>query len=174
MRRDDLQLASGPGLALALLGLVLPLACAGAPVAQPASAEAPVATPVASASAAPAPVTSASAAPSSSASCAEREVRDTHGNCIAPVCPAGQALASDGNCKPPAPCLDGEEMMGACLCPRGKSVDETGHCVFARCPEGTTGGIVFRAESTGECMECRPGTVPCGDHCCPGAPKRVH
>jgi hypothetical protein len=119
-------------------------------------------------------VTSASAAPSSSASCAEREVRDTHGNCIAPVCPAGQALASDGNCKPPAPCLDGEEMMGACLCPRGKSVDETGHCVFARCPEGTTGGIVFRAESTGECMECRPGTVPCGDHCCPGAPKRVH
>jgi hypothetical protein len=91
------------------------------------------------------------------------------------VCPPGQALASDGNCKPPAPCLDGEEMMGACICPRGKTVDETGHCVFAKCPEGTTGGTVFRNETTGDCLECRPGTVPCGDHCCPGgAPRRSH
>ena len=174
MRRGDLQLAPRPSLAFALLGLTVPLACAGAPAAPPVNAETPPVAPVASASATPAPVTSASAAPSSSAGCGDREIRDTHGNCIAPVCPVGQALASDGNCKPPAPCLDGEEMMGACICPRGKSVDETGHCVFARCPEGTTGGVVFRAESTGECMECRPGTVPCGDHCCPGAPKRIH
>jgi hypothetical protein len=83
------------------------------------------------------------------------------------VCPPGQALASDGNCKAPPPCIDGEEMMGACICPHGKSVDETGHCVFAKCPDGATGGVVFRNQTTGDCLECKPHTIPCGDHCCP-------
>jgi hypothetical protein len=143
----------------ALSASALVLACAGAPVAPPMSSEAPPPTPAPSASAAAAPVASASAAPSASSAS------------FAAVCPAGQVLGSDGNCKAPAPCLDGEEMMGACICPRGKSVDETGHCVYAKCPEGTTGGTVFRNDS-GDCMECRPGTVPCGDHCCPGGARR--
>ena len=168
-----MRIARASWLALALSGPVLPLACAGVPVAPPASGEASPAMPVTSASADPATVPSAtSAAPSSSASCGDKEVRDPHGNCIAAVCPPGRVLGSDGNCKAPAPCIDGEEMMGACICPRGKTVDETGHCVFARCPEGTTGGTVFRNETTGECMECRPGTSPCGDHCCPGGARR--
>jgi hypothetical protein len=139
---------------------VIVLACAGAPAAPPMNGEvqpAPPAPPAPSATVAPAPVASAAAVPSA--------VPSSPG--FAAVCPAGQALASDGNCKAPAPCLDGEEMMGACICPRGKSVDETGHCVYAKCPEGTSGGTVFRNDS-GDCMECRPGTVPCSDHCCPG------
>lgn len=163
-------------LALSLSVSVLPLACAGASVAPAASGDAPPVTPVTpvtSATAAPAPVTSASVAPPSLASCPDNGVRDTRGNCIAAVCPPDQKLASDGNCKAPAPCLDGEEMMGACICPHGKSVDDTGHCVFARCPEGT-GGTVFRNDATGECMECRRGTVPCGDHCCPGVARPAH
>jgi len=162
LRRASLCIGVSAGGALAL-----PLACAGAPVAPAVSAEPPP-----SASAAPAPVTSASSPAPSSASCGDKEIRDQHGNCVATVCPSGQLLGSDGNCKAPAPCLDGEEMMGACICPHGKSVDETGHCVFARCPEGSTGGTVFRNPTTGDCMECRPGTVACGDHCCPGGPKR--
>ncbi|HEY8087690.1 MAG TPA: hypothetical protein VIF09_07595, partial [Polyangiaceae bacterium] len=145
---------------------------AGAPAAPPVSAEEPPATPVASAPAPPAPAPSASVAPSSSARCGDKEFLDAHGNCS--VCPPGQVLGSDGNCKAPAPCIDGEDMMGACICPHGKSVDDTGHCVAARCPEGTTGGTVFRNETTGDCMECHPGTVPCGDHCCPGGAKRSH
>jgi hypothetical protein len=154
-------------LVLAVPGLLVPMACGGAPVAPPVSSEPPPPPLVTSASAEPAPSASASA------SCGDKELRDVHGNCIAAACPPGQVLGSDGNCKAPAPCLDGEEMMGACICPRGKSVDETGHCVFARCPEGT-GGTVFRNETTGECMECRRGTVPCGDHCCPGAARAPH
>ncbi len=164
----SLRILAAP-LVLALPGLVLPLACGGAPPPPPVSVEPPPSTPVPpapSASAAPPPATA-----SASTSCGDKELRDVHGNCIAAACPAGQVLGSDGNCKAPAPCLDGEEMMGACICPRGKSVDETGHCVFARCPEGS-GGTVFRNETTGECMECRRGTVPCGDHCCPGGPRR--
>lgn len=101
-------------------------------------------------------------------------MRDTHGSCVPAICPAGQVLSSDGTCKAPPPCIDGEEMMGACICPRGKSVDETGHCVFGQCPPGTGGGPVFRNEATGECLECRPGTMPCGDHCCVGGGPRSH
>lgn len=146
--------------------LALLVACGGARVAPPAAAEAPVEAPVASASA-PA---SASAAPPEPVA---PPAPTPHASVA--VCPEGQVLGSDGTCRAPAPCLDGEEMMGACICPHGKTVDETGHCVFAACPKGETGGQVFRDETTGECLECRPGTVPCGDHCCPaGARSRSH
>ncbi|MGH7294584.1 MAG: hypothetical protein ACRELB_06620 [Polyangiaceae bacterium] len=61
--------------------------------------------------------------------------------------------------------IDGEILMGACICAHGKGVDATGHCVFAPCPPGVTGGTVFRDEETGQCMECRPGTKPSRGKC---------
>ncbi len=56
--------------------------------------------------------------------------------------------------------------MGACICDKGKGVDATGHCVFMPCPKTESGGIVFRDETTGQCMECRPGTKPSADGKC--------
>jgi hypothetical protein len=56
--------------------------------------------------------------------------------------------------------------MGACLCPHGKGADSTGHCVFMPCQQSPTGAVVFRSEATGQCMECKPGKVRCGDSCC--------
>ena len=164
-------------LALALCGAALPFACTPAPATPPTAVEPPPsASASASASAAPIPSATASvaAAPSASAppTCGEKEILDPHGRCVASLCPAGKVFMSDGTCKDPAPCIDGEVMMGACICPHGKTVDETGHCKFSPCPPGTGGGTVFRDDATGDCMECRPGTVPCGDHCCPGGGKR--
>jgi hypothetical protein len=54
--------------------------------------------------------------------------------------------------------------MGACICPSGKGVDATGHCVFMPCPKGNMGGIVFRNDQ-GQCLECKPGQVRSGDGC---------
>ncbi len=156
-----------PVAAVTVLALapVVALACAGAPPPPPAPVEAPPASAFASASAAPAPV--APEPPAAPAASPEPGPAATPA-----VCPQGQVLGSDGNCKAPAPCIDGQDMMGACICPHGKSADETGHCVFTPCPPGATGGTVFRNETTGDCMECRPGTAPCGDHCCPGGGRR--
>jgi hypothetical protein len=54
--------------------------------------------------------------------------------------------------------------MGACICPSGKGVDSTGHCVFMPCPKGNLGGVVFRNDQ-GQCLECKPGQVRSGDGC---------
>jgi hypothetical protein len=62
------------------------------------------------------------------------------------------------------PCIDGEVLMGACICPSGKGVDGTGHCVFMPCPKSTSGGTVFRNDA-GQCVECRAGAIRSGDGC---------
>jgi hypothetical protein len=55
--------------------------------------------------------------------------------------------------------------MGVCICDKGKSADATGHCVYTQCPS-EHGGATFRDPSTGQCMECRPGTRATKDgHC---------
>jgi hypothetical protein len=56
--------------------------------------------------------------------------------------------------------------MGACICAKGKGVDSTGHCVYQPCPKGEHGGSVFRDPSSGQCMECKPGTKPTPDGKC--------
>ncbi|HEY5241579.1 MAG TPA: hypothetical protein VIJ22_08945, partial [Polyangiaceae bacterium] len=108
----------------ALSGAMFLLACGGTPAVPPAVVEPPPPPPPP-----PPPSASPEAPPATTPSSVASSPSTS-------VCPPGQALGSEGNCKLPAPCLDGEEMMGACICPHGKSVDDTGHCVFARCPEG--------------------------------------
>jgi hypothetical protein len=134
-------------LSLALWAPALPLACAGKPAASaPAASEAPsAAVPVASTTTAPAP-----AAVPASASAA------------AVTCPPGQTLGADGSCA--APCVDGELLMGTCICPHGKGADITGHCVLMPCPKSTSGGTVFRNDA-GQCVECRAGAIRSGDGC---------
>lgn len=55
--------------------------------------------------------------------------------------------------------------METCICPKGKGVDDTGHCVFVPCPKGSTGGTAFR-DKMGQCKECRAGTTPTPDGNC--------
>jgi hypothetical protein len=117
-------------------------ACGGAPAsAPPPSAAAPPAASVDAPHTASAPVASAPAA--------------------APAAPPAAPAAAEAA----PPCIDGEIVMGTCLCPKGKGADSTGHCVFMPCPSSETGGTVFRDES-GQCMECRPGTKPVGNGKC--------
>ena len=131
-------------MSLALWVPGLPLACAGRPVAPaPARTEAPSAVPVASATAVPAPASSSA---------------------VAATCPPGQTLGADGSCAASTPCVDGELLMGTCICSHGKGADATGHCVFMPCPKSTSGGTVFRNEE-GQCVECRAGAVRSGDGC---------
>ena len=68
--------------------------------------------------------------------------------------------------EPAPPCIDGEVAMGICLCPKGKGADATGHCVFLPCPKSDSGGVVFRDETTGQCMACAPGAKPTKDGKC--------
>jgi hypothetical protein len=68
--------------------------------------------------------------------------------------------------EPTPPCVDGEILMGACICDKGKTADATGHCVYPPCPKSTTGGTPFRDGTTGQCMECRAGTKPTKDGRC--------
>ena len=82
-----------------------------------------------------------------------------------PVGSASQApepTAAESN----PPCIDGEIMMGACICSKGKGADATGHCVYPPCPKSKTGGTSFRDESTGQCKECRAGLRPSSDGTC--------
>jgi len=122
-------------------GPLVMIACASAPPAPapvtPAPAPAPVTSEAPAAPSAPAPTAAPAPAPSASAS----------------------AAASND-----PPCIDGEILMGACICPSGKGVDATGHCVFMPCPKGNMGGIVFRNDQ-GQCLECKPGQVRSGDGC---------
>ena len=65
--------------------------------------------------------------------------------------------------------------MGACICPSGKGVDVTGHCVYMPCPKGDRGGIVFRNDE-GKCMECGGDTdckagFVCNAHACQPKPE---
>ncbi len=85
-----------------------------------------------------------------------------------PIVSASEALAPapPATAEPTPPCIDGEIMMGACICDKGKSVDATGHCVYSPCPKSTTGGTSFRDETTGQCMECRAGMRPTMDGRC--------
>jgi len=133
-------------LSLALCASSLLWACAHAPVAPaPLGSETPPAA---------APVQSAHAVPTPASSAAS----------VAASCPPGQALAPDGSCAVTPPCIDGEVLMGACICATGKGVDATGHCVFMPCPRSTSGGTVFRNDA-GQCVECRAGAIRSGDGC---------
>ena len=103
---------------------------------------------------APAPAVTAPA-PASSPSSVASDIPAASASTSAPAASAG---SSD------PPCIDGEILMGACICPSGKGVDATGHCVFMPCPKGNLGGVVFRNDQ-GQCMECKPGQVRSGDGC---------
>jgi hypothetical protein len=129
-------------LALVMLAPCMALACGPAPAPPPSVPPTP-----------PPPLPSASAAPAASSATAEVPAAS------ASSAPAPSATADN------VPCIDGEVLMGACICPSGKGVDATGHCVFMPCPKGNMGGVVFRSDS-GQCMECKPGQVRCGDGCC--------
>jgi hypothetical protein len=152
-------------LILVVAGPAFAVACGASP-APPAPAP-----PTPSASASPSPATSAPAAsaePAASSAAAETPPPSASAAASAPPpCPGGEARKPDGNCPDAVKCIDGEIMMGACICSGGKGVDATGHCVYMPCPAGNNGGTVFRNTETGQCMECRPGTRPCGNSCCP-------
>jgi hypothetical protein len=125
--------------AVVSVGPLAVLACGSAP------APAPVAPALA-----PAPTTadSASAAPAASSAAPQ----------------AAASSAAPAATEAPVLCVDGEILMGACICPSGKGVDATGHCVFMPCPKGNMGGVVFRNDQ-GQCLECKPGQVRSGDGC---------
>lgn len=135
-----------PLLAIVLSGPCVVLACAQAPAAPPASPPPPPSAPAPSASTAPAAASSTAEAPA------------------APP-PSAPPAAASSAATDTVPCVDGEILMGACICPSGKGVDATGHCVYMPCPKGNMGGVVFRNDQ-GQCMECKPGQVRCGDGCC--------
>src|SRR5579883_1221156 len=87
----------------------------------------------------------------------------------APALPASDAPAPvpSASAEPDPPCIEGEVLMGACICnEKGKAPDATGHCVYVPCPSITPGGTPFRDEKTGQCMECRAGTKPTKDGRC--------
>ncbi|MGA2451100.1 MAG: hypothetical protein ABTD50_20770 [Polyangiaceae bacterium] len=144
-------------LALLLAEAALPLACApellapatpsraapavGVAESQPASAAVPEASAptVASASSEPEPVASASAS--------------------AQPTPSNAA-------EPDPPCIDGDIIMGACICDQGKTADATGHCILVPCPTTAAGRVPFRDPVTGQCMECRSGFKPTKDGKC--------
>ena len=139
----ELPVSPGPLWSFLLLSFGLAWACSPAPVAPPVAPAPP---------AAPSAVASDSATPPAAPSASEVS---------APPPPAASSASAEA-----PPCIDGEMLMGACICSKGKGVDSTGHCVFMPCPKSTTGTVVFRSESTGQCMECKPGKVQCGDGCC--------
>ncbi|HTB77945.1 MAG TPA: hypothetical protein VK762_32090 [Polyangiaceae bacterium] len=120
----------------------------------------PAATSPPSPSPAPAPAAS-TAGPTSSA-----EQTEVTGSPVPSAAPPSSASASTTTSEPPPPpCVDGQVLMGVCICDKGKSADATGHCVYTQCPSEHGGGT-FRDPSTGQCMECRPGTRPTKDgHC---------
>src|SRR5262249_3040508 len=121
-------------------GAALPLACAAAP-AQNVHEPAPAVTPEATSSAAGSSPTSATAPASAT--------------------PVASAPAPAPSAEPAPPCVDGEVVMGTCICSaKGKTADATGHCIYPPCPKTIIGGTAFRDETTGQCLECRPGTKP--------------
>ncbi len=61
------------------------------------------------------------------------------------------APAPEQSAEPDPPCIDGELMMGACICETGKTADATGHCVFVPCPRSAEGKVPFRNPTTGQC-----------------------
>jgi hypothetical protein len=85
-----------------------------------------------------------------------------------PVAPASESarLAPPPPAEPDPPCIDGELMMGACICDTGKSADATGHCILVPCPRTAEGRVSFRDPATGQCKECRSGLKPTADGKC--------
>jgi hypothetical protein len=147
-------------LALCLGEAIIPLACAPAPAARApvAAVEVPalgLAEPQPSSPIAPA--VSASAPPAESATSVPTVVAAATE--AAPPAPRHTAEADP-------PCIDGEILMGACICDRGMSADATGHCVLVPCPRTAEGRTGFRDPKTGQCMECRPGFRPTADGKC--------
>jgi len=133
-------------LALVLPGPLLAVACAQTPVQPAAPSPTPASAPSPAESTAPAVASSTAEAPA------------------APPPPSAPPAASSAATQSVL-CIDGEIMMGACICSGGKGVDATGHCVYMPCPKGNMGGMVFR-NGEGKCMECKPGQIRCGDGCC--------
>ncbi len=145
--------ASSPVSQRLLSWLALGGALAAGPVIACASSPAP-----APAVAAPAPAPSPSSVPSDAPAASSAAPPAVPPTPSAAPAPSASAASSD------PPCIDGEILMGACICPSGKGVDATGHCVFMPCPKGNMGGVVFRNDQ-GQCMECKPGQVRSGDGC---------
>lgn len=147
--------------AVALFGAALPLACESAATVPAQTAREP--TPQL---ASPPSVTDAGSPWTSDGGAASSPV--TAPTVAIPAASASEALAPSPvpSAEPVPPCIDGEILMGACICDKGKTVDETGHCVYPPCPKSSTGGTAFRDESTGQCMECPGGTRPTKDGKC--------
>jgi len=140
--------------ALSVCGAALALACAPAGAAPAPNAPGP--TPGAS------PEASSAAAGSSPAS-----TTTPGGATPAASAPQATAPAPSPSAEPAPPCVDGEVVMGACICPdKGKTPDATGHCIYPPCPKTLIGGTAFRDEATGQCLECRAGTKPTKDGKC--------
>lgn len=148
--------------ALALCAPGFPLACAAAGVAPASNPRAPT---LANAGSAVSPSASVASGATTPASVAPGAPAPT---AASPAASAPEALAPapPPSVEPTPPCIDGEVVMGACICDTGKTADADGHCGYPPCPKSTTGGAAFRDERTGQCMECRAGTTPTKDGRC--------
>jgi hypothetical protein len=146
-------------LALSLGEAAIPLACAPRPVARAPLAE----NPVPAIGLAESQPTSAAIVPASSS---VPVASDTAVPLPVASAPESVAPPPRQSAEPDPPCVDGELIMGACICESGKSADGTGHCVFVPCPRTAEGRISFRDKATGQCMECRSGFRPTSDGKC--------
>ena len=91
----------------------------------------------------PAPAPAASTAGSTSST----EQTEATGSPVSSAAPPSSASASTTASEPPPPpCIDGQILMGVCICDKGKSADATGHCVYTQCPSEHGGGDLPRSE----------------------------
>jgi hypothetical protein len=142
--------------ALFLWAPAFPLACASRGLAPTSNApNTPTSNPPEPTPAATASASVSAAGPSASSAAASPTPVASESEAPPPAPPA--------SAEPTPPCVDGEIMMGACICDKGKTADAEGHCVYPPCPKSTPGAATFRDETTGQCVECRAGTTPSKD-----------
>jgi hypothetical protein len=144
---------------LLLGGAIIPAACTR-------ETAAPVQAPVAPTPALGVGVAESQPVAEISAEAASPEPPATAESAPLPSAPESTLPAPPPTTAAPPPCVDGELMMGACICDNGKSADATGHCVLIPCPATVAGRVAFRVKNTGQCMECRSGFRPTADGKC--------